>query len=343
VRLLAKHLKHEVINRALEVGIIPVFYNPDIDVAKRIIRACAEGGAKVLEYTNRGDRAFELFGELVEFRDAELPDVVFGAGTIIEAPTASIYINSGAEFIVGPQFSPEVSKLCNRRKIPYIPGCSTPSEISAAEEAGSEIVKVFPAGVLTPAFIKAFLAPSPWSRLLPSGGIKVAREDIQNWIKAGAAAINLGSDLISHELVKAGDFEGLTRRTEQCILWVREARGDPLFQGVEHIGLYPTNGATVDKISAWYAETFGFNKVEGKSSIFLNVVKNPGRIEVSRERSDGSKCHIAISVSNFEEACKVLKEKGIELEEPTVRKGTKSVYLKNADPAGNRVHLLYVS
>lgn len=340
---MAKHMKHEVINKAFEAGIIPVFYNADVELAKKIIRACAEGGAKVLEFTNRGDRAFELFAELVKFRDAELPDMVLGAGTIIEPPTASIYINSGAEFIVGPQFNPEVSKLCNRRKIPYIPGCSTPSEISAAEEAGSDIVKVFPASVLTPGFIKNFLAPSPWSWLLPSGGIRFVREDIQSWIRAGAAAINLGSDLISHEMVKARDFEGLTRNTEQCIRWVKEARGDPLFQGVEHIGLYPTNDVTVDMMTTWYAETFNLNKVEGKSSVFLNAVKAPGRIEVSREPLGKTKCHIAVRVSNFDEACRVLKEKGIELEEPTIKKDTKSAYLKNPDPAGNRIHLLYTA
>lgn len=340
---MAKFMKYEVINKTFEIGIIPVFYDSDIEVAKKIIRACADGGAKVLEFTNRGDHAFELFGELIKFRDAELPDVLLGAGTIIEAPTTSIYINSGAEFIVGPQFNPEVSRVCNRRKIPYIAGCSTPSEISNAEEAGSDLVKVFPASVLTPAFIKAFLAPSPWSKLLPSGGIRVTREDIHSWIKAGAAAINLGSDLISHELINARDFEGLTRKTEQCICWVKEARGDPLFQGEEHIGLYPTNAVTADKIAVWYADTFGLSKAEGKSSIFLSAPRNPGRIEVVRESLDRVKCHIAIRVSNFEEACRILNEKGIELEEPTIKKGTKSVYLKNPDPAGNRVHLFYVS
>lgn len=338
---MAKHMKHEVINKALDAGIIPVFYNSDIEIAKKIIRACTEGGARVLEFTNRGDQAFALFGEIVKFRDTELPETILGAGTIIEASTASIYINSGAEFIVGPQFNPEVSKLCNRRKIPYIPGCSTPSEISAAEEAGSEIVKIFPADILTPAFVKNFLAPSPRSKLLPSGGIRAIREDIQNWIKAGAASINLGSDLISHELLRKGDFEGITRRTEQCIQWVKEARGDPIFQGVEHVGLNPTSNITCDRIAEWYTETFQLSSVDGESSIFLSAVNNPGRIEVSREPSDKMKGHIAIRVSNFEEACRILREKGIELEEPTTKNGIKSVYLKKPDPVGNRIHLLH--
>jgi 2-dehydro-3-deoxyphosphogluconate aldolase/(4S)-4-hydroxy-2-oxoglutarate aldolase len=340
---MARFMKNEVLSRVFETGIVPVFYNADIELAKKIIRACTEGGARVLEFTNRGDQAFELFGKLIQCRDAELPDAILGAGTIVDAPTASIYINSGAEFIVGPSFNLEVARLCNRRRVPYIPGCSTPSEISAAEEAGSDVVKVFPAGVLTPAFIKAFLAPSPWSKLLPSGGIRVSKDDVQSWIKAGAAAINLGSDLISQKLVKAGDFEELTRNTEQCIQWVKEARGDPLFLGIEHVGLYPTNEVGVDKLIEWYTENFDLNKSEGRSSVFLNAFKNSGRIEVAREPSEGVKCHLAIRVTNFEEACRVLKEKGIELEVPTAKSGTKSVYLKNPDPAGNKIHLLYIA
>jgi len=219
-----KFMKHKVINKILEIGLVPVFYNGDFDVSKKIIQACANGGAKVLEFTNRGDQAFEIFSKIVTWCSNELPEVVLGAGTIIDTATAGIYINSGANFIVGPSFNVNVAKLCNRRKVAYIPGCSTPSEISRAEEAGADIIKIFPARVLTPFFIKALLGPCPWSKLLLSGRIKATREDIFDWIKAGAAALNIGSDLISKDLIQAGDFEGLRKKTEQCITWIKEAR-----------------------------------------------------------------------------------------------------------------------
>lgn len=219
-----KFMEHEVITKILEIGLLPVFYNGDFEVSKKIIQACANGGAKVLEFTNRGDRAFEIFSKIATWCSDELPEVVLGAGTIIDTATAAIYINSGANFIVGPSFNVNVARLCNRRKVAYVPGCSTPSEISRAEEAGADIVKIFPASVLTPFFVKALLGPCPWSKLLPSGGIKATQEDIFNWIKAGAVALNIGSDLISKDLVQAGDFEDLRKKTEQCIMWIKEAR-----------------------------------------------------------------------------------------------------------------------
>ena len=222
---MARHTKLEVIKKIVESGIIPVFFFPDLTTVKKISNACADGGAMVLEFTNRGDKAFELFGKLIEWRDTASPELVIGAGTIIDAPTASIYVNNGAEFIVGPNFNPEVAQICNRRKILYVPGCMTPSEISNAEQSGADIIKVFPARVLTPFFIKAFLGPSPHSKLLPSGGITFRKEDVQGWIKAGATAINLGTDLISNDIIAKGDFQKLANMTHDCITWVKEARG----------------------------------------------------------------------------------------------------------------------
>jgi hypothetical protein len=142
--------------------------------------------------------------------------------------------------------------------------------------------------------------------------------------------------------------QGFSVKRKSTALGEKKARPNAIFQGIEHVGLYPRTGVASNKIADWYVNTFGLAKAEGKSSTFLNSCGNPGRIEVLREPSDRVKCHIAVRVSDFEEACRILKEKGIELEEPfegdplTAKKGTKSVYIKGLDPAGNRVHLIYV-
>lgn len=220
-----KFLKHEVVANILNIGLLPTFYTGNTQVAKKIVEACAGGGAKVVEFTNRGALAYQVFSELARWCDLERSDVIFGVGTIIDPATASLYINSGANLIVGPVFNPEVAKICNRRKVAYIPGCSSPSEISKAEEMGADIIKVFPAKVLGSYFIKAVLGPCPRSNLMPSGGVEATREDVFSWINAGAAALNIGTSLILKNMVKSEDFEGIRKRVEECICWIKEARG----------------------------------------------------------------------------------------------------------------------
>ena len=336
---MAKFMKHEVVGKMLELGLVPVFYNGDVEVAKKIVQACADGGLKIAEFTNRGDFAYQVFSELAKWVSKEFDDVILGVGSVIDPGTATIYINNGANFVVGPIFNPEIAKVCNRRKVPYSPGCGSPSEISQAEEMGCDIVKVFPGSRLKPGFIKSMLGPCPWVKLMPTGGVDATRESVSEWIKAGAACLGIGSKLIVKDLVKAGDFEAITEKVEQVLSWIREARGVPLFLGVEHVGVYVKKG-TGHKVSEWYADTFGLTATEGRSSIFVSG-RGTGRIEVMKQ-PEAIKCHIAIRVSNFEEACRHLQEKGIELEEPRIKKGVKAAFLKKPDPAGNRVHLLYL-
>ncbi len=338
---MAKFMKHVVIGKILELGLVPVFYEGDLETAKKIVQACAEGGAKVVEFTNRGDFAYQVFTELAKWVNKEYADVILGVGSVIDPSTAAIYINSGANFVVGPVFNPEIAKVCNRRKIPYSPGCGSASEISQAEEAGCDIVKVFPGQeVGGPKFIKNMRGPCPWVLLMPTGGVDSTRESISAWVKGGAAALGMGSKLISKELVSAGNFEEIAKKVEQCLWWIREAKGTPLFLGAEHVGLYPDRAAG-QEIADWYAKVFGFAKAEGNSSFFISG-EGTGRIEVMKTAGD-AKCHVAIRVSNFEEACRCLQKKGIELEEPKIKKGIKAVFLKEPDPAGNRVHLIYLA
>ena len=128
----------------METGMVPVFYNPDIDVAREVAAACIAGGCRLLEFTNRGDHAWEVFTELERYCSRELPEMILGVGSVVDPGTAALYINCGANFVVGPLLNADVARACNRRKIPYSPGCGSAREIRQAEELGCEIVKVFP-------------------------------------------------------------------------------------------------------------------------------------------------------------------------------------------------------
>lgn len=338
---MAKFLKHVVIGKILELGLVPVFYEGDLETAKKIVMACVDGGAKVIEFTNRGDFAYQVFTELAKWCNKEFSDVILGVGSVIDPATAALYINSGANFVVGPVLNPEIAKVCNRRKVPYMPGCGSASEISQAEELGCDIVKIFPgAEVGGPEFVRNLLGPCPWAKIMPTGGVDPTRESIFEWIKAGTAALGIGSKLISKDLVSAGKFEEIAKKVEQCLWWIKEARGTPLFLGVEHVGLYP-EGVAAEELVDWYARIFGFSKAEGATSFFISG-QGAGRIEVMKT-GERQRCHIAIRVSNFEEACNYLQKMGIMIEEPKVKKGVKSVFLKNPDPMGNRIHLIYSS
>lgn len=206
-------------------GLVPVFYHEKLETAKKIVAACAEGDAKLIEFTNRGEKALRVFAGLAEFAEAEYPDLILGTGSVLDAPTAALFIANGSNFIVGPVLNAEVATLCNRRKIAYSPGCGSASEISQAEALGAEIVKIFPgAQVGGPAFIKAVLAPMPWTRIMPTGGVDASEESIRNWFEAGVACVGIGSKLIRKEWVAKGDFAAITKSTKQILHWIQQVR-----------------------------------------------------------------------------------------------------------------------
>ena len=222
---MARHTKLEVLNAMHDIGVVPVFYNGDIEKAKDIARACVAGGIRVLEFTNRGDHAWEVFSSLDTFCAAELPDAILGAGSVLDAGTASIYISNGASFIVGPVTNPDVAKVCNRRKVPYIPGCGTASEISAAEELGADIVKIFPGSAVGgPGFVKDVLAPMPWSSIMPTGGVDITETSLQPWFEAGVCAVGMGSRLVSSDVVANNDWATLESRSRDVVALIREIR-----------------------------------------------------------------------------------------------------------------------
>jgi len=222
---MAQYDRMAVLNAIFDAGIVPVFYNKDPETTIRIVEACARGGARCVEFTNRGDLAHHVFTEAVRHVMVNKLDVIMGVGSIVDAPTAALYIANGANFVVGPLLNEEVARLCNRRKIAYSPGCGSVTEIGQAEELGVEIVKVFPGSeVGGPAFVKSVLGPCPWTRIMPTGGVDATRESLESWVKAGVAAVGAGSKLITKELVDAKNWNGLTEKVAQSVQWIKEIR-----------------------------------------------------------------------------------------------------------------------
>jgi 2-dehydro-3-deoxyphosphogluconate aldolase/(4S)-4-hydroxy-2-oxoglutarate aldolase len=207
-----------VLTAMMEQSIIPVFYDPDVDVCRNVIQACANGGAKCVEFTNRGDFAAHVFLEVTRHFAAADRSVIMGVGSIVDAPTAAIYIANGARFVVGPLLNAEVARVCNRRGIPYSPGCGSATEIGDAQELGCEIVKIFPgASVGGPDFVRSVMAPMPWTRLMPTGGVEPTEDSLRRWFGAGIVACGVGSNLITKELLKAKDYAGIEAQVRDVI------------------------------------------------------------------------------------------------------------------------------
>jgi 2-dehydro-3-deoxyphosphogluconate aldolase/(4S)-4-hydroxy-2-oxoglutarate aldolase len=334
-------MRLQVVSTWVNIGLIPLFYNADVETSVELAAACSRGGAKIIEFTNRGEAAYPVFAELVKQLAKKDPSVILGVGSIIDAPTAALYIAAGANFIVGPSFNPEIARLCNRRKILYVPGCATETEISTAEEFGVEICKIFPGETVGgPAFIKGVMAPCPWHRLMPTGGVDATEASVTEWIKAGAAAVGMGSKLIDAQLVKDKDYDGIAKKVAQCVGWVQKARGNSVFNGLEHIGIY-AHKTTPDALSGWYEQAFDLNRKEGNNSYFVSG-SGEGRIEFPKVSADAP-VHLAIRVSDFEEAVSRLNAKGINLKDIAIKSDVKSGYLDTPDPEGNFIHLLWLS
>jgi 2-dehydro-3-deoxyphosphogluconate aldolase/(4S)-4-hydroxy-2-oxoglutarate aldolase len=213
-----------VLRTILEDGVVPTFTTADAATAFDVVAGCAAGGARAVEFTNRGDDAYATFVELARRVRSELPDVILGAGTIIDAPTAAMFIAAGARFVVGQSYREDVARLCNRRRVVYIPGCGTATEIADAEELGCEIVKLFPAAAYDgPAFVRNFLAPSPGSRVMPTN-VLATEEATRAGIAAGAAALGAAGHLYPADVIASRDRDEIAARTRRMLGWVRDAR-----------------------------------------------------------------------------------------------------------------------
>ncbi len=222
---MARFSRIEVTLQMKETGIIPVFYNPDVEVCKSVAKACYEGGIKVFEFTNRGDFAHEVFSELNKYAIKKLPDMILGVGSVVDAATTSLYIQLGSNFIVSPLLNEEMAKVCNRRKILWSPGCGSVSEISKAEELGAEIIKIYPATqVGGPEFVASVKGPMPWTNLMPSGGVEPTEENLSTWFKSGAYCVGMGGKLITKDILQSGNYNLLKEKVEKILEIIRSVR-----------------------------------------------------------------------------------------------------------------------
>ncbi len=220
-----RHDRLSVLTALEAQGVCPVFYHPDAEVCLNLIRACARGGAPVVEFTNRGDFACDLFGEIARELQQTDPDVVLGIGSVVDAGTAALFLNRGARFVVSPGLVEEVARTCNRRMTAYFPGCGSVTEILKAQELGCEIVKLFPgASVGGTEFVKAVLGPMPWTKIMPTGGVDPDEASIAKWFGAGIVAAGMGSKLITDAAVKAGDWAGIEASVRGAVDAVRAFR-----------------------------------------------------------------------------------------------------------------------
>lgn len=221
---MAKYNKLQVMSAMRETGMVPVFYHADPEVAKKVLKACYDGGVRAFEFTNRGDFAQEVFKELVKYANAELPGMIMGIGSIVDPGTASLYLQLGANFVVGPLFNPEIAPICNRRLVPYCPGCGSVSEVGKAQELGCDICKVFPGDVLGPKFVKGLRAPMPWSNIMVTGGVKPEKENLKGWFDAGVTCVGMGSNLFPKEVIAAGEWEKITALCSDALAIIKEIR-----------------------------------------------------------------------------------------------------------------------
>lgn len=224
---MAQYNKMEITLTMKNIGIVPVFYNPDYEICRNVLKACYDGGLRIFEFTNRGDFAHDIFGELARYVKKELPEMMFGVGSVVDASTAALYIQLGADFIVSPILDAETAKICNRRGIAWSPGCGSATEIINAMELGATVVKLFPAGeVGGPSFVKGVKGPMPWVNIMPTGGVEPTYENLLQWFKAGVWCVGMGSKLFSKDDIKKGNFTAVKKKVEETLALVQKIKED---------------------------------------------------------------------------------------------------------------------
>jgi|TARA_B110000285_G_scaffold233671_1_gene308174 2-dehydro-3-deoxyphosphogluconate aldolase/(4S)-4-hydroxy-2-oxoglutarate aldolase len=221
---MAQYTRLQVVEQMQESGMVPLFYNQDINVAKAVLKACYDGGSRLMEFTSRGDFAIEIFNQLIKYAIKELPGMILGVGSVTDAAAASQYMLLGANFIVTPVFREDIALVCNRRKILWSPGCGSLTEIARAEEFGCEIVKLFPGSSYGPDFVKAIKGPQPWTSIMPTGGVSTKEANLRDWFDAGVTCVGMGSKLISKEMLSSKAYEKLTLQVKQTLSLIKQIK-----------------------------------------------------------------------------------------------------------------------
>ncbi len=221
---MAQFTRIEVATAMRETGMIPLFFHSDIELSKHILKACYDGGARLMEFTARGDFAHEVFGELTKYAVKELPGMIMGVGSVTDAAAASLYMALGANFIVTPVLREDIATVCNRRKVLWSPGCGTLTEIAKAEELGCEIVKLFPGDIYGPQFVKGIKGPQPWTSVMPTGGVSPTEENLKGWFDAGVTCVGMGSQLISKDIIANKDYSKLKQKVKEALEIIKAVR-----------------------------------------------------------------------------------------------------------------------
>lgn len=225
MNIMAKYSRSEVFSAMKTTGVVPVFFDSDVEVCKNVVKACYEGGIRVFEFVNRGDFAHEVFSELNKYALKELPGMILGAGSIVEGATTALYIQAGANFIVSPLLNEEMAKICNRRGVSWSPGCGTISEISKAQELGAELVKLFPASEIGGAsFVKAVKGPMPWTNIMPTGGVDTTEVNLKTWFDAGVTCVGMGSNLFPKEIMASKNYAALADKVRELMATIEKVR-----------------------------------------------------------------------------------------------------------------------
>jgi 2-dehydro-3-deoxyphosphogluconate aldolase/(4S)-4-hydroxy-2-oxoglutarate aldolase len=221
---MSRFTRIQVAQKMAEQGMVPLFYHADVDLCKKVVSACYAGGARLLEFTSRGDFAHEVFGELSKHIRDHLPEMILGVGSVTDAASASLYMALGADFIVTPVLREDIAVVCNRRKVLWSPGCGSLGEIARAEELGCEIVKLFPGSVYGPGFVKAVKGPQPWTSIMPTGGVSPTEENLSAWFGAGVTCVGMGSKLLAKDLIQKEDYPEITARVSAALELIKAVR-----------------------------------------------------------------------------------------------------------------------
>jgi 2-dehydro-3-deoxyphosphogluconate aldolase/(4S)-4-hydroxy-2-oxoglutarate aldolase len=223
---MAQFTRIEVASAMKETGMVPLFFSSDLELSKKVLKACYDGGARLMEFTARGDFAHEVFGELTKYAITNLPGMIMGVGSVTDGVAASLYMQLGANFIVTPVLREDIAVVCNRRKVLWSPGCGSLTEISRAEELGCEIVKLFPGSTYGPGFVKAIKGPQPWTSIMPTGGVNTSEENLSGWFDAGVTCVGMGSQLISKEVLASKDFESLEQTVAKTLTLIQKLKSN---------------------------------------------------------------------------------------------------------------------
>jgi len=222
---MARFSRIEVALKMKEPGMVPVFYHKDANVCKQVVKACYDGGVRVFEFTNRGDFAHEVFAEVTKWAVKEAPEMIIGVGSVIDSPTAALYIQLGANFIVSPLIDEQTAIICNRRKIAWSPGCGSVTEINRAHELGAEVVKVFPgSSVGGPDFVSGVKGPMSWASIMPTGGVSPDEANLKGWFSAGVHCVGIGSQLFPKDVIESGSYGIITEKCNQALAIIQKLK-----------------------------------------------------------------------------------------------------------------------